>query len=241
MEPIYRIQFPVTTNDVDRFCRLKASSLLNMLQDAAGAQCAAWQMDWESLAEKGYFWAIIRQRVQITRLPGPGSAVTVETWPGVTTRVAYPRHSIGYDEQGNELFRAVSLWVLMDLNTRAMVLPGKSGVDVAGIDRPGQLPIPASLGVIRPEQTAVRAVRFSELDRNGHMSNTRCLDWAADLPGSGFHQGRSLSDFTVCYLSEAKENEAVSLGYALEDGVLSLEASGEGHRVFALKLRYREN
>ena len=128
MEPVYRIDFPVTTNDVDRFCRLKASSLLNMLQDAAGAQCNELDLSWERLAEKGLFWAIIRQHVQITRLPGPGTTVTVETWPGITSRVAYPRSSIGYDAQGNELFRAISLWVLLDRSSRAMVLPGKSGV-----------------------------------------------------------------------------------------------------------------
>jgi acyl-ACP thioesterase len=184
-------------------------------------------MSWEEMAKKGYFWAIIRQRVQVTRLPGPSETVTVETWPGITTRVAYPRHSVGYDEQGNELFRAVSLWVLMDLNTRSMVLPGKNGVDLTGIDRPGQLPTPASLGVSQGACSQVRSVRFCELDRNGHMSNTRYLDWAADLLGSGFHRDHALADFTVCYLSEATEEEAVTLGYTCDGEGLRVEAASD--------------
>ena len=60
-----------------------------------------------------------------------------------TTRTAYPRSTIAYDADGKECFRAISLWVLMDTQNRSMVLPGKSGVDVAGLLRGCELAVPA--------------------------------------------------------------------------------------------------
>lgn len=241
MEPIYRQKFDVTSNDVDCFGRLKPSSILNMMQEAAGRQCVALQVSSEALAERNLFWAVTRQHIQIERLPTFGQPVTIETWPGETSRVAYPRSTIGYDEEGNVLFRAISLWVLMDISTRKMVLPGKSGLDFSGTNRGIELAVPASLAPVKLEGRRQRQVVFTELDRNGHMNNTRYLDWAMDLLPSGFHRDHPMSDFTVTYLSEAREGELVDLSYELSpEGTLRLEATDPaGHRAFALCAQFR--
>lgn len=241
MNYIYRINFNVLGTDTDRYNRLKASSLLSMLQEAATRQCLELDLGWDALAEKRLFWAVTRQHIQITRLPEAGSTVTIETWPGVTTRVAYPRSSIAYDEAGNELFRAISLWVLMDMDSRSLVLPKKSGIAFSGIDRGGELPVPASLGPVRLAGQTARQVVYSELDCNGHMSNTRYLDWMADLLPSTFHQDHPLKEFTVSYLSEAREGETIRLNYELTpQSEFRLEAtqSASDHRVFAVKAVY---
>lgn len=241
MEPIYRVKFDVTNNDVDCFGRLKPSSILNMMQEAAGRQCVDLQVSSEALARRGLIWAITRQHIQIERLPTAGTLVTIETWPGETSRVAYPRSTIGYDQAGNVLFRAISLWVLMDADSRKMVLPGKSGLEFTGTNRGIELAIPASLAPVKLEGSRQRQVVFSELDRNGHMSNTRYLDWAMDLLPSAFHRDHPMTDFTVTYLSEAREGETVNLSYELSpEGQLRLEATeGAGHRVFALCAQFR--
>jgi len=158
-----------------------------------------------------------------------------------TTRVAYPRSTVAYDEAGNEVFRAISLWVLMDLNSRKMVLPGKSGLDFTGIERGNELAVPGSLAPAKLEGHSQRTVRYCELDLNGHMSNTRYLDWMEDLMPSAFHREHPLMDFTVTYLSEAREGQTLELSYELSpEGVLRLEATEQesGHRVFAVRACY---
>ena len=124
MELIYRQTFTVSDLEVDCFGKLTLSSLLFYAQEVAGQHCQLLGTDYDSLAKLRMFWAVTRHRVQITRLPLRGEAITVETWPMPTTRVAFPRSTVAYDAQGKELFRSVSLWVLMDLNSRALVLPG---------------------------------------------------------------------------------------------------------------------
>ena len=154
MEPIYKQQFTLSNIHVDRYGRAKPSTLLYFVQEAAGQHCRLLAVDRTNLAPKHLFWAVSRNRVQVTRLPRLGETIYVETWPMPTTRVAYPRSVVAYDEQGNELFRSISLWVLMDDRTRAMILPGKSGVTVDGTLTGAELAVPHAVAT-RPMASSV--------------------------------------------------------------------------------------
>lgn len=241
MEPIYQLTFSVDDLHADRFGRLKSSSILYFVQEAAGRH---WQhIEGETSQQCSLYWVIIRHRVQVTRLPRKGETVRLETWPMPTTRVAYPRSVVAYDEQGNELFRSISLWVLMDPETRAMILPDKSGVLVNGILRGNELPSPRSLAPASLGAQVERTVRFTDLDVNGHMNNARYLDWLADLLPGSFHQDHIIRDMTLGYLSEALEQDRLLQQWQMdENGRLRLEITRPGgeknHRIFSADVFY---
>ena len=246
MEPIFRKQFTIEDIHTDSSLRLKPSALLYFVQEAAGGHCMELQLSWEDLAKRNLFWAVIRNRTQITRLPLSGETITVETWPMPTSRVAYPRSMVAYDAQGNELFRSVSLWVLMDLDSRAMVLPGKSGVLVEGTLTGSELALPHAVIPKNTTNTMSRHVTFSCLDRNGHMNNTRYLDWVDDLLPSRFHEEHPPREFIICYHSEALEEQHIQLDWTFsEDGCLLVDAhrektdvSGSQERVFSAQVLF---
>lgn len=242
----YRQTFTLTDLDVDRYCKLKLSSLLFYAQEVAGKHSALLGADYDTLAQKKLFWAVTRHKVQITRLPTLGETITVETWPMPTTRVAFPRALAAYDAQGNELFRSISLWVLMDPESRAMVLPGKSGVDVGGLLTGTELSVPHSIVPKALQNSTGRSVTYTCLDRNGHMNNTRYLDWVADLLPSAFHRDHTPKELVICYASEALENQEITLDWELsEEGILQVDAHrentlvpGKNHRVFSAQVLY---
>ena len=243
MEPIYSQEFQITDNTVDCFGRLKASTLLYFVQEVAGQHFSRISMDYDTLALRGMFWAIIRQKVQITRLPRRGETIRLETWPMPTTRVAYPRSVVAYDAQGNEVFRSISIWVLMDLNSRSMILPGKSGISVLGTLRGNELTAPNGLMAKELRSLHSRTVSFTDLDRNGHMNNTRYMDWIDDLLPSSFHRDHAVAEFTVCYLSETREGQELQLCWDfLEEGTFQVDAyRAEGEkqeRVFSARLLF---
>ncbi len=241
MEPYYSQTIPIEAIHVDCYGRLKPSSILYFLQEAAGMHCGLLRVDYDTLARKRMFWAVTRHKVQITRLPHQGETIRVETWPMPTTKVAYPRSMVAYDEQGNELFRSISLWVLMDLDSRNLILPGKSGISVMGTLRGNELASPMNLPSKLLGSQRSRSVSFTDLDRNGHMNNTRYMDWIDDLLPSAFHGAHTLREFTVCYHAEAREGQALSLRWGFpEEGYLQVEASRNGsekqERVFSARL-----
>ncbi|MDD5863131.1 MAG: thioesterase [Firmicutes bacterium] len=243
MEPIYQQDFEIRDICVDRYGRLKPSAILYFAQEIAGRHCDELALDYDTLARKRLFWAVTRHRVQVTRLPMRGETIHVETWPMPTTRVAFPRSMVAYDKAGNECFRSISLWVLMDLDTRNMILPGKSGIVISGTLRGTELALPNGLVPKPMSNSRSREVRFTDLDRNGHMNNTRYLDWIDDLLPSPFHEEHPVKEFTVCYHSEAREGQNLSLSWDfLEDGCLRVDAHRRGEQkdelVFSAKLLF---
>ena len=243
MEPLFIDTFSVTDQQCDRFGRLKPSAILWFVQEIAARHCLLLGTDWDTLAEKNMFWAIIRHQVQVQQLPHKGQTIRIETWPMPTSRVAYPRCVVAVDQDGTELFRTVSLWVLMDLQSRSMILPGKSGVEVNGVLRGGELPMPRSLPAMELAQCQNRRVCFTDLDINGHMNNCRYLDWVYDLLPSAFHQTQQVHNITLGYLSEAREGDDLQLQYqAKEDGCLQLQIQrtddGQCHPIFRAELEF---
>ena len=76
------------------------------------------------------------------------------------------------------------------------------------------------------------------------MNNTRYFDWIYDLLPASFHESRTVKEFTICYLAEAREGQVLDMNWEAKEDVLQVEATrkndtnGEKHRVFAAKLQF---
>ncbi len=230
----------------DCFGNLKLSAALHFAQDVAGGHCKLLGLDWDTLAKKQMFWAVIRHRLQITRLPRVGERITLQTWPMPTTKVAFPRSTVAYDAQGKELFRSISLWVLMDSQTRGMILPAKSGVLVPGVMRGDELPVPRTLAPQELASSHTRTVCYTDLDENNHMNNTRYLDWVADLLPSQFYGQHRACEVLICYANEAREGQTLAMQWGMNpEGVLTVDAhrktsedSQNQERVFSAQVAF---
>ena len=243
MNPIFRKDFHISDIHVDCFGRMKPSMVLYLAQDIARSHCLELQVDYETLLKQRLFWAVTRHKMVISRLPRSGETIHLETWTMPTTRVGYPRSMVAYDDAGNELFRSISLWVLMDLYTRKMILPGQSTIAIEGTIRGIELPSPTGLVPKPLANSRSRTVCYSDLDRNGHMNNTKYLDWISDLLPSLFHRDHFPREITLCYTNEALEGQELACRWEfLEAGVLQVEGSRNAgdhdERVFTAKLLF---
>lgn len=239
---IYTTTLTITDTQTDCFGYLRPSALLEITQQVAGDHARVLGLGRETLEPRGLFWAIVRQNLEIHRLPRQGETVTVRTWPGKPTRTAFPRHVELVDEEEKLLCQVTALWLFMNIHTRAMVLPGKSGISVPGITLGRELPAPGSILPQEPANMERRTVRYSELDCNGHLSNTRYANWMEDLLPLDFHRQHRLRRLHICYLNEALAGQELQLHWELSGETLQLEArwqeQQQAHRVFALRADY---
>lgn len=241
MEMVFQQDVTVQAGDVNEYGSMKLSAVLHYIQEVSGGHSDRLGFSWNALAEKGLFWAVLRHRVVIHRLPNAGQTVHLETWPMPATRAAYPRAVRATDSSGNVLFEAVSLWVLMNTQSRAMVLPSRSGVDVPGILRGIEPEIPSSLSPANGENSSLWRVSPEDLDINGHVNNAKYLDYVEALPENA---ALTAQDLTVCYLAEVLPRQQIILKHSLsEDGVLTVDGirprgddPAKTERVFAVKL-----
>ena len=224
MELIYEKRYLLTDMHTDAFGRAKPAALLSFAQDIAGEHAAILSDNWDTLQKKHLFWAVSRHNLEVFSIPKVGQTILLRTWPMVTTRSAYPRAVEGYGENGERLFRMVSLWVLMDTEKRSLVLPGRGGLTIDGCNRGCEGQIPGSLPPGSYENTACRTVTYSELDRNRHMNNTRYLEWISNLLPLSFHETHYLSSCKVCYLQELLADQTLRCSWQLdENGLLCLD------------------
>lgn len=237
---LYTKTYTVSDTQTDRFGLLRPAALLEMTQEVATEHACALRLSRRELEPMGLFWAIVRQSAEIYRLPHAGERIILETWPGVPTRTAFPRHITARTEGGEELFRLVALWLFMRYDSREMVLPHKAPLTVPGISREGELPLPKSLVIRDCTREDARRVRYSELDCNGHLNNTRYANWMEDVLSPDFHQENRLSRLHICYTHEALWDQELRVQWHSEEGALSMNAAlaqGEQH-IFSLRAEY---
>ena len=132
---------------------------------------------------------------------------------------------------------------LQEILAREVAMDDRTMV-LVGTIRGDELSSPTGL-IARPlGSRRERTVCFTDLDRNGHMNNTRYLDWIDDLLPSLFHAQHLVKEFTVCYLSEAREGQTLRLQWDLmEDGCLLVDGyrdteEEKDHRVFSCKILF---
>ena len=239
MELLYSLNFKILASSVDRYGRLKPAIMLSYIQEVAGVHGSALGASYDALAQRGLFWAIIRQKVQITRVPLEGETIRLETWAMPATRTYFPRSTVAYDADGKEIFRSLSMWILMDMKNRSMVLPGKSGIEVQGLLTGSELKAPGSLAPKNLTHITPRRVGYSDLDRNGHMNNTRCLEWIGDLLPSAFHAGHTPAEIIICYHAEGREGDILDLHWQMpEEAAFQVDAFREEERIFTAQIRY---
>ena len=243
MELVFEKNFTVSPHDADQQGRLTLAAVLQYTQQAAEGHCELLGTDWQTMHEKGLFWAVLRHKIVVERLPRTGQVITVKTWPMPTTRVAYPRAVQAVDENGQELFRVISLWVLMDTETRAMTLPGRCGVEVPGTVLGIEPELPGSLAPGVHTNETLWTVSQEDLDVNCHVNNARYLAHTQSLSEALFAQ-RTPRQITVCYLSECRLGQQIRIHWSVDEtGVLSVDGlrartdvPEKTERVFAAKI-----
>ena len=204
----------IRSEQVDVTRALRPSALLLMLQEIALDHASILGLGTDATLNRNLLWVVTRYHIEINRLPRYEETVTLETWPGPLRRVLFPRYFRMKDADGNVLFRASSLWVLIDGEERKMINPKTSGVPVMeGLVVGDELPYNVPPRDIAPSRTEAFTVPYSFLDLNGHMNNTRYLDVCTDMIADET-EGRPLLALSAEYQNEIhyRETVAVSIG-----------------------------
>ena len=162
-------------------------TLCNYMQEAAGISAARLGWGIQALQAEGITWMISRLRVSVSRYVPWGTTITVRTWPsGTKGRLIAKRCFLGLDEKGEELFRASSEWLYVDMNAQKIAkLPETFGELVPPGTPDFELPDIGGKFAHLPsvEGRADVLTRHSDLDFNDHVNNVHYVEWM--LEGDG--------------------------------------------------------
>ena len=234
---VYKTQLRLRNKDVNLHRRLRTSVLFELMQEASIRHTEQLDMGREMTLDRGLLWVVTLQQAEIARMPEYDETITLESWPGKTLHLLFPRYYRILDEKGSPLICASSLWALMDENTRHMVFPDRHGIVIEGESTGNELALPST-----PRRAAGESrdftVPFSYVDLNGHMNNTRYFDLAEDwIPAAA--EGRSLRKIAIEYSAEARLGETVRVSTEREGETWYISGDAE-KRVFRMALTYEK-
>ncbi len=203
--------FRIRSYQADVTDHLKPSALLEMMQEMAGVHADKLDVGRRLTDELGLAWVLTRVEVRMQRWPRVQEEVTVETFPMPNRRWFFPRYFIFRDGLGQEIGAAGSLWTLMDIRERRMAPPGAVTSllpDNSDLTAPMGLPATvAEAGDICLEEE--RLPVYTDLDVNGHVNNTRYLDWCCNALGIRTMQEQRMMDFALNFHQEIRPGQTV--------------------------------
>lgn len=231
-------QFKILSSDCDRFGYLKMNCVLVIMQELAGEHSDILGWSFENTLKYNAVWVVTRNEFEIISYPRIGQSVLGRTFPGRPRRGIYPRYYVVEDEQGQPLIRGSSFWALADVTTRQMTDIKEIAADFP--DTSDLTPFFTNPGAADELTEGTRRESvwrpvFTELDRNGHVNNTRAADWALCFLGETAdirqHPVRSVR---ASYHKEMMAGDAVDLSFVSKDKAFSLRCDVKGE--LALRL-----
>ena len=204
MSAIYTEKLELRACHCDMCGTWKPSAILETMQETAGVHSRLFGLGRDVMDSMNIAWVVSRLTVKFDRVPRINETVTIETYPTNNRHLFFPRTHIFRDENGGQIGCANSLWVLMDLTERKLT---SSDFVLSHMPDNGDMRMlpgmPATVKPLDCEPVIGQIVpKFSELDMNRHVNNTKYLDWCANALGVEVMSESYITAFDVNYDAE---------------------------------------
>ncbi len=198
--------FTVASWDVDARNRLTTAAVGRFMQEAAESNARAIGFGYDDLQAQGLTWILSGLLIRVDRYPSFRETVRVETWPVDLVGRRALRDFRLLDSDGDPIGAATSTWFCFDIERRRPVSPEQWR------DNPAWLPelravdrdcdrVPA---LENPESEVAVPMRWSDLDLNDHLTNTRYQDLVLESYDEEWLRTREVAEIEMSFLAEGK-------------------------------------
>ena len=210
-------------------------SVFRAMQEVAGAQCAGYGLSYSDMSQNGLAWVLTRACVRMDRYPVYGEPVEILTWPTASRHTFFPRH-FAFMAGGEQVGLATALYVVFDLNERKIAPSSRLPHEVPVCERPAPLPMPGAVRRLdAPSENAVYTPAYHDADMNGHVNNTRYVDWFCDRFACAKHRKQELCELLVNYNLETRPDEPLTLALQSEGNISVMHGLRDGASCFAIE------
>ena len=207
----YQMKMKIPFDMADMNGHIKLPDLILLSLQVSGMQSIELGVsDKDVLEQYNLVWIITDYDIDVVRLPRFAEEITIETEALTYNRLFCYRRFTIYDEAGQELIHMMATFVLMDRDSRKVhavepeiVAPYQSDFDKKLIRGPKykSLEEPVSKDY---------HVRFYDLDMNGHVNNSKYLDWIFEVMGADFLTQYIPKKINLKYVKEVRPGGVIT-------------------------------
>lgn len=212
---VFHYETQVSFSQADINGNFSLNELLRITSDAAVEDYRQQGLSREFLKEHNTAILVSRVAFHFHKMPRENQRITIVTWEEKPEPLQLKRAYKILSEDGELLVDGLSSWIVVNLEARR-ITPTKEFTlhkpndyqRQNGCMKPGKISLPENL--VEIDQ---RKIRFSDLDSNGHTTNSRYGAFIMDALPEGFSTS-NLRDFRINYSKEAMLNDTVNILFA---------------------------
>ncbi len=202
--------------------RLFIKILCDLFTSAAEAQTELYGVDVTSLNKEGMTWMLHRQHIELSKVPLQGEEVYIETWPSGIDRLFALRDCRMIRESGEELVRASSEWMYIDLNRRR---PMRQSEEVVKMSTEHDIPHLELTSILNEKEFQLSEIQgkrqfeatFDNIDFNGHVTQASYVRWITNSLSFEFLKEHLLVEIEVIYAHEIMPDSTIFSNYSIEE------------------------
>lgn len=236
---MFEKEYHIGSNDVDQFLDLKISSLFKIFQDIATEHAEKLDIGKRQTIDKGLYWVITRVEIEIVKTPKYLQDVIVCSYPGDDMKFIFPRYFFIKDKNGELLIKASSTWMVLNKDTHRISLNPFDGKTLPPEHYEGELHLPNKCNSDEVTFVEQRQVRYSDIDLNGHLNNTKYIEYILDMHNSDFYKKNRIKHFLINYEKELMDGENITLSSNHKNPEF-IKGESEDKITFTVNISYEE-
>ena len=207
----YQMKMKIPFDMADMNGHIKLPDVILLSLQVSGMQSIELGVSDKAILEDyNLVWIITDYDIEVVRLPRFAEEITIETEALSYNRLFCYRRFTIYDETGQELIHMMATFVLMDRDSRRVhvvepeiVAPYQSDFDKKLIRGPKYESLNESI-------SKDYHVRFYDLDMNGHVNNSKYLDWIFEVMGADFLTHYIPKKINLKYVKEVRPGGVIT-------------------------------
>lgn len=233
--------YPVSMSEQDMNYAIKPASLLNFLQDMGARNIDGTPFGRQELLDKNLAWFLVRYRIEFDKYPTGLSEISFKTENRGTLRQTAYRAFEAYDADKNRLLRAITSWLMVDLQTKSLVNIEQMFPEIRKFEkRDGDLELRKLKPLSEWDNEKVFHVRFEDLDMNGHVNNTVYMSWAIESLNFDFLNSHEIKAIDIYYKHEVKYGDDIISCVKISDNITehAIKNSTDNEDVCLIKIEW---
>ena len=212
----YTQNFTVKWHDTDAFRAVRPSEILVYMQECANLQLEHFGLSLDALRdEKKLAFILSKIKIVFHKKLYAYDEISVRTWTCESRGFTFVRC---FDiHRGEELIaEAISFWALVDIEARRLVRCDDFELGIEN-DPTLDINVPRRIKPASAEYSELgkRDIRYSDIDYNMHMNNTKYPDMLCDF--MPIDQVERISDMTLEFLRESALGDTLGFVCAREE------------------------
>lgn len=202
----------LTDKNCDYLSKLKMSQAFILMQDVAEKSAVSAGMGREEMIKDNRSFVLSRMTLEVSRMPDIYETFTLMTWPKGLMKMFYLRDYL-FTAGEETLIKARAVWAVLDLKTRKLVVD-KKGTDIFDVDekRESISYVPGKIRMPEPgEPVGEVNATYSLTDPNGHINNTRYIEWIYDFLPDGFLERNQSYRVDINYVNEVYYKDKIKI------------------------------